>query len=296
MSVLSRLAHQWCTRVFGANHAVDLPTRSLRTVEEAIELCQALDVPEGKVRDIIRMVYSRPAGRPYQELGGVLMTAVILCEAMDLNHEVVLESELSRVLSKSVEHFARRNAEKPVAFDEKTMAPRHRAPALWLTSVENEQKTMVPRHPADRSGKDPDTVRHFKSTAIGSVEDMPPYRVNAPGEVGTHVEGERYAYNPDAYYPHTHTLIKPRHHFDAPDAEDLMANHTAGGVGAERLPSEYVKTGNLEDKMRFVNMPSGNYTAGGIGGDGFAGIPHDGGFSADFAPSGQDCIDNDEGA
>ena len=195
MSVLSRLAHQWCTRVFGANHAVDLPTRSLRTVEEAIELCQALDVPEGKVRDIIRMVYSRPAGRPYQELGGVLMTAVILCEAMDLNHEVVLESELSRVLSKSVEHFARRNADKPVASDEKTMAPRHRAPALWLTSVENEQKTMVPRHPADRSGKDPDTVRHFKSTAIGSVEDMPPYRIN-----------------------------------DGPDAEDLTH---AGGVGGD---------------------------------------------------------------
>ena len=184
MSVLSRLAHQWCTRVFGANHAVDLPTRGLRTVEEAVELCQALGVSEGKVRDIVRMVYSRPAGRPYQELGGVLMTTVILCEAMDLDHDLVLESELSRVLGKSVEHFAKRNAEKPVAFD--------------------------------------------------------PPRVSAPGEVGTHIEGERYAYNPDAY---------PRHHYDAPDAEDLE-NHTAGGVGGDDDPHNIMGGRNPDGSYR----------------------------------------------
>ena len=239
MSVLSRIAHDWCNRVFGAEHNVDIPTRGLRMVEEAIELCQALDVSPTQVHELVDIVYARKTGNPYQELGGVLMTTVILAEQMHLDYEVCLETEVRRVLNKLVEHFVKRNAEKPVAF--------------------NEQKTMAPRHPADRSGKDPDMVRHFRSTPIGPVEDMPPYRLNAPGEVGT-------------YTPEDLRLIpKPegRHHYDAPDAED---------------------------KMRFVNMPSGTYTAGGIGGDGFAGIPHDGGFSADFAPSGQDCIDNDEGA
>lgn len=223
MSVLSRLAHQWCTRVFGANHAVDLPTRSLRTVEEAIELCQALGVPQGKVRDIVHMVYSRPAGKTYQELGGVLMTTVILCESMDLDHEMVLESELSRVLGKPVEHFAKRNAEKPVAD-----------------------------------------------------------RVSAPGEIGTHVPGERFAYNPD----------KPPYqaYKDIPELERLVPRHghlddRSGSVGDDGCVRHFKSTQTgpvLDGSWRIRTQPTESYTAGGVGGDdgvgdGFAGIPH-GGF------------------
>lgn len=112
MSIMSRLAADWAVRSFGPTHVTNLPERSLRGVEESIELCQSLNVPKDKVLLAVETVYSRPIGSPMQEIGGVLLTANILCAVMQLEPDDMLEMELARVLGKSVAHMAARNAEK----------------------------------------------------------------------------------------------------------------------------------------------------------------------------------------
>lgn len=112
MSVMTRIAMDWARRCFGAEHVSNPRIRGLRMVEEAIELCQALDVPKDKVLMAVETVYSRPVGDAEQEIGGVLMTVAVLCESLGLEQEGLMERELTRVLAKSPEHFAQRNQEK----------------------------------------------------------------------------------------------------------------------------------------------------------------------------------------
>jgi hypothetical protein len=53
--------------------------RAVRVLEEAIELAQAEGVPESVVGALTARVYSRPAGNPEDEVGGVAVT--LLCWA-----------------------------------------------------------------------------------------------------------------------------------------------------------------------------------------------------------------------
>ena len=119
MSTSSRLACEWAVRSFGREHVINVPTRALRILEEAVELCQAVGVPSEKVHLCAATVYKRPKGDPLQEIGGVLLTTNILCASgmMGVAGDAVepddlLEKELARVLSKPPEHFAKRNQEK----------------------------------------------------------------------------------------------------------------------------------------------------------------------------------------
>lgn len=113
MSILSRIATHWALRSFGEVHVTNLPERSLRTVEEAIELCQAFKVPKETVLLCVANVYSKPPGEPVQELGGVLHTAGIMCEVvMQMEPDIVWEVELQRVLNKPPSHYGERNEAK----------------------------------------------------------------------------------------------------------------------------------------------------------------------------------------
>jgi hypothetical protein len=112
MKYLLAIAFDWGIRCFGRDHMMNLAVRSLRIVEEAIELCQAYDVPETKVHECVAMVYSRPKGAPYQEMGGVLLTAFELCAAREEDPIEVFTVELRRVLGKPAKHFTERNEEK----------------------------------------------------------------------------------------------------------------------------------------------------------------------------------------
>ena len=113
MSILSRLACEWAVRSFGRDHVANAPTRALRILEEAAELCQAFQVPQEIVDLCTKTVYSQPPGYPVQEIGGVLLTTNILCAALgNVEPDDVLEMELARVLAKPPEHFAKRNQEK----------------------------------------------------------------------------------------------------------------------------------------------------------------------------------------
>lgn len=112
MKALTQIALDWATRSFGREHVYNFPVRALRLAEEAVELAQAYKVPKEKMLDLIEIVYSRPAGDPEQELGGVMMTATVLAGAHGHDPDAFFEIELRRVLSKSAEHFAKRNQDK----------------------------------------------------------------------------------------------------------------------------------------------------------------------------------------
>lgn len=112
MKPTAQIALDWARRSFGAEHVSNIPVRCLRLAEEAVELAQAAGIPKDKMYDLIDIVYSRPRGELTQELGGVMMTAVVLSAAMGLDADHFFEIELRRVLAKPAEHFAERNQEK----------------------------------------------------------------------------------------------------------------------------------------------------------------------------------------
>jgi hypothetical protein len=67
MSLFSRIAMDWALRSFGRDHVMNVPERSLRTVEEAIEFCQAVGVPKETVLACVENVYSKKPGEYFQE-------------------------------------------------------------------------------------------------------------------------------------------------------------------------------------------------------------------------------------
>ncbi len=68
MDMLQALAIDWARRCFGWQHVSDPKVRAMRLVEEAIELCQALDVSTAQVMRCVEIVYARPHGDARQEL------------------------------------------------------------------------------------------------------------------------------------------------------------------------------------------------------------------------------------
>ena len=112
MDVMTRLAYNWGERCFGFDHMKNLRVRSLRCAEEAIELAQCLEVDRVQMHKLVDMVYDRPSGEVFQELGGVLLTTSVLCHRLGKSVEEVFFIELTRCLGKAPEDFARRNQEK----------------------------------------------------------------------------------------------------------------------------------------------------------------------------------------
>src|ERR1035437_3281364 len=110
------IALDWGTRSFGGSQMLNPGTRSLRVVEEAVELAQACNVPQETIELCVREVYSRPKGDVNQEVGGVLMTIYLFIASL-CHHdpEWYFVTELRRVLAKSPKHFADRNAAKIAA-------------------------------------------------------------------------------------------------------------------------------------------------------------------------------------
>lgn len=124
----TRLALDWAIRCFGINHVYNVPVRSLRLAEEAVELTQAVGIPKEKMHDLVDIVYARPHGDPFQEICGVAMTLAIMGVAFSetkdgkytwrnegsvpADPEDYLLAELRRVLSKHPDHFTQRNQEK----------------------------------------------------------------------------------------------------------------------------------------------------------------------------------------
>lgn len=77
---------KWVTDCFGPEYAVNTKERSMRLLEEVIELVQALGLSKDDVLKQVVWTYGRPVGEPEQEFGGVMFTlaALAACAAVDL--------------------------------------------------------------------------------------------------------------------------------------------------------------------------------------------------------------------
>lgn len=107
-----RVAWEWAVRCFGIDHCIDKRVRALRFLEEAVELAQAVGLEPEKIKTVVDVVYAKPVGDEFQELGGVMLTLAVLLEALGWNHDKAFENELCRVLELPPEHFKKRNQEK----------------------------------------------------------------------------------------------------------------------------------------------------------------------------------------
>jgi hypothetical protein len=100
----------WAVAAFG-EVAKDPKERAKRFIEEAIELTQAMGVYEDEVLRIVRYVYDRPVGETFQEVGGVSLTLLALCESIGMAADDAEWWELNRVLKLKIDALrAKQNA------------------------------------------------------------------------------------------------------------------------------------------------------------------------------------------
>jgi hypothetical protein len=112
IKVMQQLAYDWGVRCFGVGHMSNPAIRALRCGEEAVELMQCYGISREVMHKLVDTVCDRPFGDPVQEIGGVLLTTSVLCQGLGTTIEDMFEMELRRCLSKSTDHFEKRNDEK----------------------------------------------------------------------------------------------------------------------------------------------------------------------------------------
>jgi hypothetical protein len=94
---------EWLEKTFGNKIAYSKEERSLRFLEEALELVQSTGMPKEKALEMLDYVYSRPVGDLPQEVGGVYVCLAALCGAHKEDMEELGKRELERVRDKSEE-------------------------------------------------------------------------------------------------------------------------------------------------------------------------------------------------
>lgn len=112
MSAQARVA-AWVRKVFDETVAVNAPERTLRFVEEAVELAQAVGIDARTMHRLVDYVFSRPVGEAPQEVAGSLVTLYAAASALGIDADTVFETELARIdRPEVIERVRRRQAEK----------------------------------------------------------------------------------------------------------------------------------------------------------------------------------------
>lgn len=81
MNVFQESTRRWGIECFGKRIALDTTERSLRFIEESIELVQARGLEKSEVLKLVESVYAKEPGVEMQEVGGVMVTLALLCES-----------------------------------------------------------------------------------------------------------------------------------------------------------------------------------------------------------------------
>lgn len=91
---------RWLLVCLGRKIANDPIERNHRFLEESLELVQSLNCTCEEAHQLVDYVYSRPAGEPFQEMGGAPITLAALAQANGLVMQSCGEIELDRVWEK----------------------------------------------------------------------------------------------------------------------------------------------------------------------------------------------------
>ena len=107
-------AVEWVREAFGTEPADCKAERAHRFLEEALEAVQAAGTTYPEALQLVDYVFSRPAGKIEQEVGGVMLTLAALAAAHGVDMEVAAECELARVNTPAIIAKCRaKNASKP---------------------------------------------------------------------------------------------------------------------------------------------------------------------------------------
>lgn len=104
MIIWQTLARRWSQLVFGEHFERITPKiRSLRVLEEAMELAQSEGVTPEELQIIADQVYSKPVNPdPKKELGGVIVTLTNYADTRGYNLEESFYSEYCRILDPTI--------------------------------------------------------------------------------------------------------------------------------------------------------------------------------------------------
>lgn len=94
----------WVRRTFGEK-LLNVEERALRVLEEAMELAQASGVAERRSYALLQHVYSKPAGKAHQELGGLGVTLLAYSAVVGTSADEAERIEVERVTSLPMDHF-----------------------------------------------------------------------------------------------------------------------------------------------------------------------------------------------
>jgi NTP pyrophosphatase (non-canonical NTP hydrolase) len=97
MADFQRGVGRWMTEVFGSDNLADPRVRTMRFLEEAVELAQSIGVTQSDVDRVTNYVFARPIGEPEQEVGGVMVTLAALCQNASIDLEVAAKVEFARI-------------------------------------------------------------------------------------------------------------------------------------------------------------------------------------------------------
>ncbi|SFZ81799.1 hypothetical protein SAMN02983003_0698 [Devosia enhydra] len=86
----------WMVACFDTGATFDVQERLHRFLEEALELAQAAGGSRDEAIALVEYVFSRPAGEPRLEAGGVILTLAGLCSASGFDMIEAGEAELAR--------------------------------------------------------------------------------------------------------------------------------------------------------------------------------------------------------
>jgi hypothetical protein len=103
---------RWAKACFGIAIASDKVERNHRFLEEALELEQAGGCTASEAHQLVDYVFGRPVGDARQEVGGVMVTLALWCEAHDISMDAEGAIELARVWTK-IDQIRAKQAAKP---------------------------------------------------------------------------------------------------------------------------------------------------------------------------------------
>ncbi|WP_231711132.1 hypothetical protein [Xanthobacter dioxanivorans] len=124
----------WMQACFGPIISADRLERGDRLLEEVLELLQSGGYPAERVAALTGYVWSRPAGKPTQEVGGVMVTLAAYCLAHGLDMHESGETELARIWTK-VDKIRAKQAAKPTG---------SALPMAWPQSATAQEPVAVP--------------------------------------------------------------------------------------------------------------------------------------------------------
>ncbi|WP_416358188.1 hypothetical protein ACLNGM_09880 [Aureimonas phyllosphaerae] len=105
---------RWMFDCFGPEISADKVERNDRFIEEALELAQSTGFTAERAHALVDYVFSRPAGEPGQEVGGVMVTLAALCNVHNLSISEEAGREVARITTpEMVAKIRAKQAAKP---------------------------------------------------------------------------------------------------------------------------------------------------------------------------------------